>query len=359
MWFRARPARIYGAIAVALLLVTAAGAATYMLLQPKETSPVRLEVPIEKPKPVYYSLLTGEKVESETDITKPVAAVMIENSPDARPQSGLKDAEVVYEAIAEGGITRFLAIYQQNKPKLIGPVRSLRAYYVDWVTPYDASIVHVGGSQKALQTVRNGKYRDVDEFFNASYYWRATDRYAPHNVYTSSNKIDQLNIRKKYTTSNPSPFERGATKVHAEQNEENPDSAKQQPAIKNIQLKISGPTYNSSYKYDEKTKLYARSQAGAPHLDREAGQITARVVIALRVNMTRIMEDGYRESITTTGSNEATIFQNGEAIKARWHKDGANKQLYFTDENNQRIKLARGVTWISAIPTSTGDVSWQ
>src|SRR5690606_9454884 len=98
-----------------------------------ESTPEPVATTLEpKPEPIkYYSPLTGELVANESDQTAPVTAVMIENSPDARPQSGLKDAGVVYEAIAEGGITRFLAIYQNKKPELIGPVRSLRMYYVD------------------------------------------------------------------------------------------------------------------------------------------------------------------------------------------------------------------------------------
>ena len=77
-----------------------------------------------------------------------------------------KHAEVVYEAIAEGGITRFEAFYQQNKPQLIGPVRSVRPYYIDWAVPYQPSFAHVGGSAVALKEIRNGKYRDLDQFFN-------------------------------------------------------------------------------------------------------------------------------------------------------------------------------------------------
>jgi hypothetical protein len=157
-------------------------------LPPVETP----DIVVKKPDPVYYSTLTGKKVKDEAMTTWPTAAIMIENSPDARPQSGLKQAGVVYEAIAEGGITRFLALYQEDKPTLIGPVRSLRPYFVDWLTPYNASVVHVGGSSAALKRIRNGEYRDIDQFFNASTYWRSTDRYAPHNVYTNFNRIDAL-----------------------------------------------------------------------------------------------------------------------------------------------------------------------
>ncbi len=272
---------------------------------------------------------------------------MLENSPDARPQSGLKDAEIVYEAVAEGGITRFLALYQQRQPETIGPVRSLRMYYVDWLTPYNASVAHVGGSAAALQLVRNGGYRDIDQFFNPNFYRRASDRFAPHNVYTSFSKLNELNAAKGYNSSEPKQFDRS-------EDEKEPAQDGTQ-----INLSISGPTYNSSYAYDAASKLYSRSQAGAPHADREAGQIQAKVVVALRVDMQKVFEDGYRESITTTGSGQAIVFQNGHANTVSWHKDSREAQLRFTDAAGQSFKLARGTTWISAIPVSGGNVTWQ
>jgi hypothetical protein len=104
---------------------------------------------------------------------------MIENSPDARPQSGLQDAGVVVEAIAEGGITRFLTLFQESQPQYIGPVRSLRPYYIDFAAPFQAGIAHVGGSPEALSRVRNGSYRDLDQFFNSAYFSRISARPAP------------------------------------------------------------------------------------------------------------------------------------------------------------------------------------
>lgn len=346
---RSHPARAYLLAGLGLVLASGLVALILFWQQPKEVKPAADKPKPAKitPKPKYYSPLTGELVGDGTALTKPVTAIMLENSPSARPQSGLKDAEVVYEAVAEGGITRFLAVYQQHQPNLVGPVRSLRMYYLDWATPYDASIAHVGGSSNALHRVRNGSYRDIDQFFNGKYYWRATDRYAPHNVYTSFTKLNQLNAAKGYKSSSPVGFDRAD------------DGAAQTQDATSINLKISGPLYNSTYKYDPATKLYARSEGGAPHLDREAGQITAKVVVALRVDMSRVMEDGYRENIATTGSGNVVIFQNGHAISGTWSKDSVAAQLKFTDANGQPIALARGTTWVSAIPNSGGDVTWQ
>ena len=345
-WAKAHPKSAV-CLAVAALALLSCILVFALTQHPKQNvAQVVKKIAAPAPPPAYYSPLSGEKVDAETDTTKPVTAVMIENSPDARPQSGLKQAEVVYEAIAEGGITRFLALYQQSKPKLIGPVRSVRPYYVSWVRPYDASVAHVGGSSKALKMVRGKAYRDIDQFFNPNTYWRASDRYAPHNVYTNSKRLDALNKSKGFKISSPKPMARDDA------------TFKGKEKATSIKIDISGPLYNSSYSYDPDTKVYYRSQAGAPHKDREKGRIAAKVVIAMKTTMRHVFEDGYRESITTTGSGKAYIFADGTVLAVRWHKDSDSDQLRFT-LNDKEIKLPRGTTWITAIPKDDGGVSWK
>lgn len=339
--------RTHSLIIAGVIIIAIAGGVAYALLsqpQPK----VEKIVPA-KPKPIvkYYSPLTGIEVKDEAATKQAVTAIMIENSPDARPQSGIKDAGVVFEAIAEGGITRFLTLHQEDKPQLIGPVRSLRMYYVDWLAPFNASVAHVGGSAAALAEVRNGNYRDIDQFFNAGSYWRATDRYAPHNVYTSFEKLDSLNAAKGFTTSSFTGFPRANGKAAAA------------PNATSVTVDISSPAYNSTYTYDAANNYYNRNLAGVPHTDREAGQITPSVVIALKVNEVTVMEDGYRQSITTTGSGEAIIFQNGTATTATWTKADRTSQITFSDAAGAPIALNRGQTWISAVPNGHGSVSWQ
>lgn len=337
-------------IVIAFIIVTGAGFAVAAFIasqEPAPTKPIAKPAPKPKPKEKFYSLLTGKEVADITATTMPVTAIMIENSPDARPQSGLKESGNVYEAIAEGGITRFLALYQQEKPYVIGPVRSVRMYYVDWLAPYNASVAHIGGSREALNEVRNGSYRDIDEFFNGSTYWRATDRAAPHNVYTNFERLDALNQAKGYTESKFEGFLR---------TDGQPSAA---PNATNVNIKVSSDTYNSSYAYDAKTNSYARSQGGQPHLDREEGQITPSVVIAMRVNMNRVMEDGYRENIETIGTGTAVIFQNGTAQEVTWQKPDRHSKILFTDASGKEVALVRGQTWITAVPNGKGDVTWQ
>lgn len=347
-WIRRHPR--WSLIILGIVLIAGTSATAWYLYQsqpvPEPYKPAAV-APKPEPEPVYYSPLTGVEVPNESDTKRAVTAIMLENSPDARPQSGLKESGVVYEAIAEGGITRFLALYQQEKPSLVGPVRSLRMYYVDWLAPYDASVAHVGGSAASLREIRNGNYRDIDQFFNPNTYWRATDRWAPHNVYTNFSRIDSLNKQKGYTSSNPKVFARTDT-----------DKA-ETPTATRINVTMSSALYNSSYAYNSKTNTYDRSQGGAPHTDREKGRISPRVVIVMKSPMTLVHEDGWRQQYRTTGTGQATIFQDGTVTQATWHKASRSDQIRFTDDNNKEIKLARGQTWISIVPSDTGGVSWQ
>ena len=292
-----------------------------------------------------YSPLTGVEVSKE-DSQRPVTAVMIENSPEARPQSGLKDCGVTFEAIAEAGITRFLCLYQEAQPEIAGPVRSLRPYYIDWLAAFDPTIVHVGGSLNALNEVRSGSYKDLDQFFNETTYWRAKDRRAPHNVYTSFEKINAANESKDYKKSDFRSIIRKE------------DTPSKEPAARTISVSISSPLFNSSYQYSPDVNSYLRSQAGKPHVDREKGQISVKAVVILQTPHSTVIEDGTREAVQTIGTGKATIFQDGNATAVTWSKKSKTDQLIFLDASNKEVPLNRGQVWITAIPT-TNEVSWQ
>lgn len=334
-----------------LFLVGAGSISVAWFLQPKTktvtTTPVaKVATPAAPAAPKYYSPLTGVEVPDQATTKRPVTAIMIENSIFARPQSGIKDAGIVFEAIAEGGITRLATLHQEDRPQLIGPVRSVRPYYVDWIAPFDASIAHVGGSAKALATVRNGSFRDIDQFFNGSFYWRATDRAAPHNVYTSFDKLDQLNQKKGYTTSTFTPWPRKAETPNAK------------PRANHIDVPISGRDYNVAYDYDPATNSYNRFLGGTPSKDREGGQVKPKVVIVLKIPMTLGLEDGYREQMTTTGHGEAYVFQDGVVTDGFWRKDSQKAQMVFYDKNARTIALDPGQTWVSVV-TPDKAVTWR
>ena len=123
---------------------------------------------------------------------------------------------------------------------------------------------------------------------------------------------------------------------------------------------MSSALFNSHYTYNTKTNTYDRSQGGAPHLDREDGQISPRVVIVLKVTESTVFEDGYRENINAVGQGGAVIFQDGVAEEVTWRKTSKTSQITFTNAEGEDVPLARGQTWITAVPQNKGGgVTWQ
>ncbi len=291
----------------------------------------------EPPKPIVYtSKLTGATVtQGESEL--PVTAIMIENSPDARPQSGLKDAGVVYEAVAEGGITRFLTLFQEAQPNYIGPVRSVRPYYLDWLVPFDAPVAHVGGSAEALAQIRAEGLKDLDYAFNSKYYHRVSNRYAPHNVYTSRAELLELQKSKGWTTSSFTAWTR---------KEDKPSTT---PNAKTMDFSISGFLYNPHFDYDAASNSYKRSEAGKPHVDEKTGaQISPKVVIAIVVPKS-LHDDGIHSVYSTAGSGKAFVFQDGTVTEATWQKKDRKGAMEFIGADGKPQPLNKGNTWISVV----------
>lgn len=292
----------------------------------------------EAPKPITEAgRLTGLQIDPALN-KRPVTGVMIENSPDARPQSGLTAAGVVFEAIAEGGITRFLALYQDAQPDYIGPVRSVRPYYLDWLQGFDAPIVHAGGSGDALAKIRNDKLKDLND--HKSYFERVRSRYAPHNLYTSSAKLDAYAASKGYTSSTFDGFVRKADKKLAT------------PTAKAIDLNISGFYYNPHYDYDAASNTYKRSMQGKPHNDEKSGnQISPNVVIANVMQYSIIDREGH-SGYNTIGSGKSYIFQDGDVTIGTWEKTSSKSQITFKDANGVDLPINAGQAWITAVASA-------
>ncbi len=329
---------------ISALVIVVCGAIAGFALTHFDKKPAASAVTVKKsakkapPKPTTVaSNLSGLQVAPEVN-QRPVTGVMIENSLDARPQSGLSDASVVFEAIAEGGITRFLALYQDTQPGDIGPIRSARPYYVKWALGFDAGYAHVGGSPQALADIKALGVRDLDQFANGGSYHRITSRAAPHNVYTGISNLNALEAAKGYTTSTYTGFAR---------------SKKAQPAkvptAKTIDLNLSGALYNAHYDYVAATNSYNRSEGGAPHMDANGNkQISPTVVVAMVVPFA-IASDGHHSEYQTIGSGQAYVFQDGNVSIGTWAKTNEKAQITFTDAAGKPIFLNPGQTWLTAV----------
>lgn len=328
-----------------------------------------------------FSDLTGEELASADLKNSPVYCIQTPNGLDgARPQSGLTEAGVVFEAIAEAGITRFAAIYQNPKNAVIGPIRSLRIYFLDWDVPFDCTIVNAGGSIEAVNAVRAYKHLAED------YAYMYRGEYGYHlwnNLFTTPSLLAKNSADYGRPTSSATGFTR-MTPEAAKKDRVDSQSTKLEittpadtdtsaltPQAPTIKLSFgSGDNFSPVYSYNASTNTYDRSYAyGGIHEVYQCPdedlygrdpqdycsttQVSPSVVIAMLVDE-RLSSDGVHEAITTIGSNTAYVFQNGRAIKGTWKKNSREEQIHFYDEAGNEIALAPGQTWISAIPTAYG-----
>ena len=334
-------------IALAVLVILLGTGSSFALLHQPSPAPPTVVAPKKKVvvATTVPSTLSGLPVNPSVNQT-PVTGVMIENSTFARPQSGLGQAGVVFEAIAEGGVTRFLALFQDTSPDNVGPIRSARPYYVQWALGFDAGYAHVGGSPEALADIKSWGVRDLDQFFNSGAYHRISSRAAPHNVYTGIPTLNQLEASKGYNSSNYTGFVRKA--------KEEPSKA---PTATKINFSISGPDYSVHYDYAAATNSYNRSVGGAAHTDSNTGAVISPKVVIGLVMPYKLEADGYHSDYSTIGSGTAYVFQDGLVTQGTWTKSAANSQFTFTDANGKTIGLNRGQTWLTAL-ADTGKVTY-
>lgn len=333
-WLKKHEKSVLAVLVVVIILI--GGSISYLFQNLQFDSAVATSTK-KKVEEKIYSPLTGVEV-SDEDSKRPVTGVMVENSPEARPQSGIKDAGVVFESVAEGGITRFLLLYQEGKPATIGPVRSVRPQFASWVAAFDAGLAHVGGSDIPLQKLRSGQIKDLDQFFNAKAYARVSNRAAPHNVYTTDDKLQTLNKSKGYANSNFTSWKRVKKEV--------PSTA---PTATSIAVPISTGVFAVNYTWDQATNTYLRSEGGAPHNDREQGRIAPKVVIVMQVPHDVIKDSNNYSYPDVNTSGKAWLFQNGVVAEINWNKTGDKQQIKLTDAAGKAVELNPGQTWISAI----------
>ncbi len=283
--------------------------------------------------------IDGVWVEEGRENYFPVA-VMVENLVGSRPQSGLDKANLVYEVLVEGGITRFMAVYASGEEvQQIGPVRSARRYYLDWVSELDSLYAHIGGSPETFELIGPYNIRDLNQFYNSQYFWRSSERYAPHNLYTSSELLARA-VRDKEEP------EEGDYDAWSYSNDEDPSDIDG----KTLTIDFSTYNYQVKYVYDRKTNDFERYLAGEPHKMEDGSGIRAKNVVVQYVK-TRIADSENRLSIETVGEGNALIYKDGEEIVATWKKPKRKMRTLYFDESGKEISFNRGTTWVEVVPT--------
>lgn len=296
----------------------------------------------QEPELKFYRLLDGIGVATEEEANPPVFAVQIENMIDARPLSGISRANLVYETLAEGGITRLMAFYAAgNSAEEIGPVRSARLYFMDWAEEYGALYAHSGGSPEALAAMPKYDILDLNEFSNGQYFWRSKTRYAPHNLYTS---VENLN--KAFTA------KEGETKkdFDAWQFKDEVELDGRPSEERRIKINFSTKTYEAGWQYDRDSNDYLRYEAGSIQQDRDGSEVRAKNVVVQFAKITSI-DAIDRKKIGTVGGGEAIVFQDGLRIDGTWEKGEKGGRTKFYDSSGVQIKFNPGVTWVEVVPT--------
>lgn len=332
-----------------ILLVVAAVLAVSFLVYDSYTggSFTPPETPLKK-KPVETRVqapLSGRLTDPEKAKRTPLA-VVIENHPDARPQSGLNKASLVYETFAEGGITRFLAFFQEEDVAELGPVRSARVYFVEWANSYKAFFAHVGGNADALDLIKTNKIYDLNQFYFGSYFWRDIKRYAPHNVYTTTDKLRAAGQSKGYPAVNDKIPSLLFKKEVAEAN---------RPADYSFTINFN-QSFAVSYAYSAAENVFKRSILGVKQTDKNTGeQIVAKNVLVgfsdFSYGTSRIGEQ--KVNIRTTGSGTAVIYIDGVRSTGTWKRPTQDSIMRFYDGSGSEVKLNPGTTWVEFVPTGT------
>lgn len=353
----------------------------YALLKPQIKSEALSYPTLPSPKDSSetYSDLTGQVLSEASFKNSPIYCIQVPNGTDgARPQAGLTEAGVIFEAIAEAGITRFAAIFQNPSSAVIGPIRSLRLYYLEWDTPFDCTIVHAGGADDALREVASGGYSDLSENYN--YMYRGT--YGTrlwNNLFTTPSDLKRFSNDSGKTSSNAkgfsrmTPTESNKNRIESQAAEilnittpTNKNTSELAPKVTNISFNFgSSAIFNVNYEYNQENNTYRRNYGIGAHQvytcpGEDLGErnpedicelttMSPSTVIAIIVKEHRA-SDNYHEDITTIGSGDAYIFQNGIAIPGKWTKSTREDQIKFTDSEGNEIKLAPGQTIVSAIP---------
>lgn len=310
--------------------------------------------------------------------------VMIENTPDARPQSGMSSADVVFEAVAEGGITRFGAMFYcavQVQDTTLAPIRSARTYFIDWASGFNRPLyVHVGGANEPGPTNALGQLgeygwngqNDMNQFsIGYPTFVRDADRLpgrqvaTEHTMVTTTEGLWEVAEKRGWTNMSPATTVRG-TKVPGTdwragfQGWTFEDGKPGAGTTNNISFDFwSGfDDYAVSWQYDPTTNTYKRSIGGSPDIDQNNQQpVTASNVIILFTKETGPINDKKHMMYATTGTGKALVFKNGEAIEATWSKKDREGELQFLDSKGNPLALTRGTVWISVLNTND-DVSY-
>jgi hypothetical protein len=308
------------------------------------------------PNYLFFSQLDGRAVSTTEDIVPQVVGVMIDNHPDARPESGLSQARVVYEVPVESPYTRYFAVFNSSDTiEQVGPVRSARPYFLDINREYgDSPYLHSGGSPEALSLLKTGIVWDINEFYWGSSFWRDSAHTAPHNLFTKSASWQALlaksvGKRPKVTWQGWSFLPYGSDDALGLLQ---PFVSSSNPEV-NHSVKIHyNSGYTPSWEYDEMVGLYRRSINGVLFKNENSSPLTAQTILVQVVPIRSIDADD-RKKIDLVGSGKGYVVSKGQVVRALWKKESVSSRTRWYDAQNKEIQFVPGTVWVEVVSPNT------
>lgn len=286
------------------------------------------------------------QIVDETSKTRPIA-VMIDNNAGNNNHAGLLDAYLTYEIIVEGGLSRIMAVFKDTNTELIGPVRSSRHYFLDYALENGAIYGHYGWSTFAEKDISALKVNNINGMTNGeSAYWRDKKIAAPHNVFTSIEKLKNQATKLGYPLT-------GNQELLFDYSAESLDfSSKEEKQVANSITTKYSYSQTRSYAYQPETKMYLRNMNGKAHLDKQSKeQLSYKNIIIQQISNYTLDSVGHQD-IRNIGTGNGYFITEGYAIPIQWKKDSRTGQTTYTYLDGKEIVLNDGRTFIQIVPTN-------
>jgi hypothetical protein len=301
-----------------------------------------------------YSELTGELIDKNIADKRPVAFV-INNIRKALPQSGISQADIYYEVIAEGDITRIIALFQDYNINKIGPIRSARHYFLDFALDNDAIFVHHGGSPQAYSSINTLKINDLDGMADTVSFFRDPNRVNIAGMYEHSSFINGIslteNLQNRYRMDKLEDFKSGFNFYPL------PTIPMGYTETSKVTVPFSAG-YISVFEYDDKSKLYNKFHEDEKHMDVENNeQLAVTNILVQNVTIDIINGDEYgRREVGLIGKGTGYLITNGVYIPISWSKQSHTEPTRWFNVDGSKLQINKGKTWICVF---NGDVQFE
>ena len=301
--------------------------------------------PEQTPEPTWP--LTGMPADDAAE--HPAVAVKVENTVMARPQTGLEYADIVWEEMVEGGITRFNAVYHSQQPEVVGPIRSLRPMDVGISLPLGGPQVISGGQQLFLGEARAAGLQLISDDAGHPGFFRESSRRAPHNLYGT---LSQFLEQAEADAPPPEQF------AFAEDVEDASAPSDGEPAG---ELRLSFPSTSPGWTWDEDSERWLRDEAGVASMSAAGEHLGTENVVIIRVQIVasagRDQAGNAVPETVMTGGGAALVASAGHTVEATWRKDSIEEPLVIEDADGEEILLAPGTTWVELLPADRGGLT--